>query len=207
MESLIYTISIPEGATGSLPAILVLHGMGGDETNLPPLLTSFRSTHIILSVRGPLPHGNGFAYFFPKSYGNPDRTTFDPAVATLTAFITKALKRYPIDPERLTIAGFSQGAIMGMTLSLVADLPIKGVIALSGYIPSFIKEAAPASVKTGYFVSQGERDPIFASTVGQGTAAFLGPRSADLTYREYPIGHEVSPAVVQDLTDWLRQRS
>lgn len=205
--SLYHTVSTPAGATGSLPAIFVLHGMGGNETNLPPVLAAFESTHLIISVRGPLSHGNGFAYFYPKSYGNPDRATFDPAVTTLTAFFAEALKQYPIDPERLFIAGFSQGAIMGMTLSLVADLPIKGVIAMSGYIPSFIKEAAPASVKTAYFITQGEHDPIFGVTVGRETEAFLQPRSADVTYQEHPIGHEVSHAIMANLTEWLRQRS
>jgi phospholipase/carboxylesterase len=181
--------------------------MGGNETNLPPLLQPFAATHVILSVRGPLPHGGGFAYFYPISYGTPDRATFDPAVTALTQFLAEALERYPIDPARLFIAGFSQGAIMGMTLSLATPMPIKGVIAMSGYIPSFVKAGAPEQVATAYFVSQGERDPIFGVTVGRETAAFLRSRSVDVTYREEPIGHEVSPSIVHAMTEWLRERS
>ena len=36
--------------------------------------------------------------------------------------------------------GFSQGAILSMTLGLKLGNRIKGIIALSGYIPAFVKE-------------------------------------------------------------------
>jgi phospholipase/carboxylesterase len=202
-----HLVSIPTAVTGNCPVIFVLHGMGASETNLPPILENFRSTHLIISVRGPLAHGNGYAYFYAKSYGNPDRATFDPAVAALTQFFDDAIRQYPVDPERVFVVGFSQGSILGMTLSLATHLPIKGVVALNGYIPQFIMEQAPESVRTAYFVSQGETDPIFPLAVGRKTHAFLAPRSSDVTYGEYPVGHEISPSMVGDLTRWLRTRS
>jgi phospholipase/carboxylesterase len=202
-----HQVSIPTAVTRNYPVIFVLHGMGGNETNLPPILEHLRSTHLIISVRGPLTHGKGYAYFYPKSYGNPDRATFDPAVVALTQFCDDAIRQYPVDLERVFVVGFSQGSILGMTLSLATDLPIKGVAAMNGYIPQFIMEQAPKSVQTAYFVSQGETDPIFPLAVGRQTHAFLAPRSSDVTYVEYPVGHEISPCTVADLVSWLRVRS
>ena len=58
--------------------------------------------------------------------------------------------------------GFSQGAILSMTLGLKLGNRIKGIIALSGYIPAFVKEEYDIShwMSVNAFISHGEHDQV-----------------------------------------------
>ncbi|MFD2880694.1 alpha/beta hydrolase [Paenibacillus rhizoplanae] len=94
---------------------------------------------IIIGVRGNLPLGTGYQYYDLKGLGNPIREMFDQAVSDLEAFIHYATQQYPVDPDRRYLLGFSQGAILSMTLALTMGEQLKGIVALNGYIPDFVK--------------------------------------------------------------------
>ena len=69
---------------------------------------------------------------------------FDESINKLKEFIEYASNNYPIDPNKKFIIGFSQGAILRMTLALALALvlgeKIKGIIPMQGYFPTFVKE-------------------------------------------------------------------
>lgn len=58
---------------------------------------------------------------------------------------------------------------MSMTLALVLGDDIKGFVALSGYVPQFVKEEyEKKSVQhTSVFISHGEYDPVFPIQIGE----------------------------------------
>lgn len=61
--------------------------------------------------------GQGYQYYKLKSLGNPVREMFDRAVGLLEQFIEFASEKYAVDPARRYVMGFSQGAILAMTLA------------------------------------------------------------------------------------------
>jgi phospholipase/carboxylesterase len=67
-----------------------------------------------------------------------------------------------IDTNCLYLLGFSQGAIVSMTLGLTLGKRIKGIVALSGYIPGFVKEEYKLKPveQQSLFISHGELDNI-----------------------------------------------
>lgn len=145
------------------PVIFALHGMGSDEQDMLRLMEPLQSDFIIVAVRGPLVQGSGYAYFQIKSIGNPVRELFDASVQGLQQLIGDLSSEYAIDPTRRYIAGFSQGAIMAMTLSLIMGDAIKGIVAMSGYIPQFVKDEYPIDPGTSLsvFISHGDQDHMF----------------------------------------------
>ncbi|WP_339257786.1 alpha/beta hydrolase-fold protein [Paenibacillus sp. FSL R5-0713] len=188
------------------PVIFALHGMGSDEQDMLRLMEPMQSDFIIVAIRGPIVQGSGYAYFQIKSIGNPIRELYDASVLGLQQLIVDLSGKYAIDPKRRYIAGFSQGAIMAMTLSLIMGDAIKGIVAMSGYIPQFVKDEyklQPDS-ELSVFISHGDQDHLFPLQLGEDNANFFRQHTHHVTYVPYNSGHQVTPDLYQQFQQWLR---
>jgi phospholipase/carboxylesterase len=204
-----FDIQLPENYNESLlyPVLFLLHGIGSHERNMLPLTHAVRDHYIIISVRGDLPQGHGFAYYYIKGLGNPDREGFDRAVQQLQDFIEQVTAKYPVDPKRRYVIGFSQGAILAMTLSITMGEKLKGIVALNGYIPQFVKKEylhAPQETVSVY-ISHGDRDPVFPLHHGEDNAAYFTQHQGNVTYRVYQAGHEITEEIQSSFLEWLNQ--
>lgn len=187
------------------PAIFVMHGMGSNEQNMLSLVMGLEETFYIFSVRGPLSQPPGFAYFPIQGYGKPNREVFDQAIIQLTNFIDYTAEHYPLDKDNLYLLGFSQGAIVSMTLGLALGERIKGIVALSGYIPKFVQEEyliKPVN-QLSLFISHGEYDNILPYEWGFESKTFFQKLGAQVTFHSYAEGHTVSLKNQQDFTKWI----
>ncbi|WP_342421032.1 dienelactone hydrolase family protein [Paenibacillus sp. FSL E2-0178] len=189
------------------PVIFTFHGKGSNERNMLGLVAPLAEDFIIIGVRGNLPLGTGYQYYDLKSLGNPIREMFDQAVADLEDFIQYATEEYPVDPGKRYLLGFSQGAILSMTLALTMGDQLKGIVALNGYIPEFVKtEYRLRSIKeVSVFGSHGEYDSVFPVRIGHETAAYLQEQTERLTFKLYPTDHGVSEQNQLDFLNWFKQ--
>lgn len=206
-----YDVHLPSGVDPDkkYPVIFTLHGKGSNERNMWSLVAPLAEHFIIIGIRGNLRLGAGFQYYELKSLGNPIREMFDQAVQQLEAFIHAATEKYPIDPEKRYMLGFSQGAILSMTLALTMGSQLKGIVALNGYVPGFVKtEYTLQSVKdVSIFISHGEYDSVFPVQIGHETAAYFQDQTPHLTFKTYPTDHGVSEENQRDFVQWLKQDS
>lgn len=189
------------------PALFLMHGIGSNEQNILSMADGLEDSFYIFSIRGHLSQPPGFAYFTIKGFGNPHREAFDEGVTRLTDFIDYACEQYPLDISRLYLLGFSQGAILAMTLGLTLGNRIKGIVGLSGYIPKFVKEdykIRPVD-QLSLFISHGEMDEILPFEWGRANDMFFRESGADVTFQSYPEGHTVSTKNQQDFTNWLKK--
>ncbi|RTE08373.1 alpha/beta hydrolase [Paenibacillus whitsoniae] len=191
------------------PVVFTLHGKGSNEKNMFGLVAPLAEDFIIIGIRGNLPLGAGYQYYDLKSLGNPIREMFDEAVKQLEAFINDATEKYPIDPDKRYVLGFSQGAILSMTLALTMGDELKGIVALNGYVPDFVKaEYSLRSVKeVSVFISHGEYDSIFPVRIGHETGAYFKEQTSRLTFKLYPTDHGVSEENQFDFLNWLKQNA
>ncbi|KAI7260670.1 hypothetical protein KC345_g10012 [Hortaea werneckii] len=189
------------------PVIFTLHGKGSNERNMFGLVAPLAEDFIIIGVRGNLQLGGGYQYYDLKSLGNPIREMFDQSAADLEAFIHYATEKYPVDPDKRYLLGFSQGAILSMTLALTMGEQLKGIVALNGYIPEFVKtEYALRSMKNvSVFASHGEYDSVFPVHIGHETAAYLQEQTEHLTFKIYPSDHGVTEENQLDFLNWFKQ--
>ncbi|NOU94360.1 esterase [Paenibacillus sp. LMG 31456] len=205
--SYVYEIHMPPDfdPKKNYPAIFTLHGKGSNEKNMLSLVEPLLHDFIIIAIRGDLRLGTGFQYYELKSLGNPIRELFDKAIQQLEDMIRYATDKYPIDPLRRYLLGFSQGAILSVTLALIMGEQIKGIVALNGYVPDFVKTEYPLQSiqNVSVFVSHGEYDSVFPIRIGKETAAYMQSRTPHVTFHTYPTDHGVSQENQSDFVNWL----
>src|SRR6478752_356673 len=187
------------------PALFLIHGMGSNEQNMFPLVQGLEEEFYIFSIRGPISQPPGFAFFTIEGYGKPHRDVFDRAVDQLTNFMDYATKQYSLDENNLYLLGFSQGAILSMSLALTLGNKIKGIVALSGYIPKIILEDYEIQpIKhLSVFISHGETDGVLPYEWGVSAQEYFKQKNAEVTFHSYQEGNSVSLQNQQDLKEWI----
>ena len=208
--SFIYEMRKPEteqpGKT--YPAIFLMHGMGSNEQDIITLANGLEKDAYIFGIRGSIEQPPGFTYFTIEGYGKPHRAVFDDTIQKLEAFVDNALSTYTIDPEKVFLGGFSQGAILSMVLGLTMGSKVKGVMAFSGYIPAFVREAYPIQPASDLevFISHGEKDPVFPLRWGEANRDYFSQLGVTVSFHAYPEGHTISGENNRDFRVWLDQQ-
>lgn len=189
------------------PALFMMHGMGSNEQDLPPLVEGFQEKMYIFSLRGPFIQPPGYAFFRMEELGKPDWKSFDDTIHKIDEFLKFAIQSYPIDQKQIYFLGFSQGAMLAMSLGIKMRNSIKGVIALSGYIPNFVQnEYKEQSLQDLHiFLSHGEQDPVLPFQWGVSSYEFLKERKANISFQSYPAGHWVTQENFEDIRSWLSE--
>ncbi|WP_342532973.1 esterase [Lysinibacillus sp. FSL K6-0057] len=194
--------------TKKYPAIFLLHGMGSHEDDLPTLVQDFQEQCHIFSLRGPITQKPGYAFFTIQEVGQPDRAIFDKVLVALQRFLLEAIDEYQIDPHKVFVLGFSQGAVLAQSLAFVMGNLVTGIVALSGYTPKFVtEEYAIRSVEhLQAFISHGDYDYVIPSQWGMESKEIFEQFGATVTFKQYPDGHGVTPDNLRDLVAFLAQQ-
>lgn len=215
--SLAHLTRSPAGAdatSGERPPLLVLlHGVGSNERDLFPLAPRFDRRFRVISVRAPLTRAPGsYAWF------NVEFTPQGPIIAPeqldvsrqhLIAFLGEATQAYDTDPARVYLFGFSQGAIMSLTVALSAPETVAGIIPIAGRIPPEAEPwfAAPERT-TGLpvLLEHGRADTVLPIDWAHRARMTLERQRVALTYREYDAAHEIQSGMLDDALAWLDER-
>ena len=213
--NLLYTAHVPAGE-GPFPAIIALHGWGAsahDLLGLAPILHEGKA--IVLCPQGQVavPFGGGqygYGWFPLRTGAPPDVEAFRRGAEALRHFVDMALGRYPIDPQRVVVAGFSQGGMMAYDLALRDPARFAGVAALSSWFPPPLAEDLPKLPEHEEFpvlVLHGTRDDRIEVERARESREALRPYSVSLTYREFDMGHEIRQDALRVLLQWLDERA
>lgn len=199
-------VYVPPAVETTLPAagVVIIHGLGADEYDLLPVVEALPGRAQYVTVRGPLAHPMGGAawYEFDERY-RPEPTSFVACFDQLRRFIAEAREAYSMDPVYLL--GFSMGSAMALATFLHTPADFAGVVGLSGYLVEgcgveFDWQAARGGQ---VFVGHGTQDEVVPVQLGRDAQRRLLQAEACLTYREYPMGHQISDATAQDVCRWL----
>jgi len=135
----------------------------------------------------------------------------------INALIDTEIQKKGIDPSRIILGGFSQGAAMAIFCGLQYKQKLGGVVALSGYLcdMEMVKKVKSKEIKTTPIVMyHGKNDMIVQTQYGRMSAMLLKSSGFDNTqWEEFDIpmsmnfGHNVVQAellkVVQFVADKL----
>jgi phospholipase/carboxylesterase len=141
-----------------------------------------------------------------RGVGFPDARELATSLDLLHRFLAEVVEAYPIDPKRLYVGGFSMGAAMSASLALTVPERVAGAMVLSGYLPleSGLALRPQDAANHPMFVAHGTQDQVIPVSFGRQTKEYLVETPIDLTYREYPGGHEIGYGELRDLAGWLR---
>jgi len=208
--SLVHLVRHPIVEADTPPLLLLLHGVGSNENDLFGLAPYLDERFLILSVRAPNTLGPGSYAWFDVDF-TPQGPVIDPAQAeasreALIDFIGEAITAYGVNPNQVYMMGFSQGAIMSASIALTRPDLVAGVALMSGRILPEIQSlmAAPEKLEgLPILVVHGVADTVLPINHGRASRQLLASLPVELTYHEYPIGHEVSQESLADVSSWL----
>lgn len=214
LSGLIHCVRLPEEASlqNPAPVVVMLHGWGGDECAMWLFKRVVPAVAAIITPRGPvtLEDEASFAWFGRSGARHtPDPDFLQDNMAQLKSFLTALPDVYPIDPDRLVLMGFSQGAAMANSLVLTWDgakAKISGVVSMSSFIPDLSEVAAEPNRLAGLpvFITHGQKDGIVPPERGRASRDRYADLGADVTYHEYSTGHKVHTDGLKALRTWLR---
>jgi len=207
--SLTHRVILPRAAGDDAPpGLLVLHGRGADESDLLSLAPALDPRLVIVAARAPFQLGPGFHWYDLLAIGRPEPESFGRSRELLGRFLGEIVDGYGIDPKRLFLLGFSQGAMMSGSLLLMQPGAIAGAVLLSGYLPLHAGLTIDPEAVRGkpVFVRHGTRDVVIPVEFGRESREFLSAAGAALDYGEYPIGHQISEQELRDVAAWITGR-
>lgn len=209
--SLEYLVREPKIKLEKNPLLLLLHGYGSNEEDLFSFAAELPEDYYVVSARAPhsIQYGS-YAWYAINFDANQNKFSDNEQAKEsrdlILQFIDELIATYPIDDKAIILTGFSQGAILSYAVALSHPEKIKKVVALSGYISEPIFEE---NFKTKdfsnlkIFASHGTVDQVIPVDWARKTKPFLEDLKVNFTYKEYPIGHGVSPQNFYDFKNWL----
>ena len=206
-----YQIREPKIKLDKNPLLLLLHGYGSNEEDLFSFATELPEEYYVISARAPydLQYGS-YAWYAINFDANQNKfSDNDQAIQSrdaIVAFIDELTANYPIDAENVSLLGFSQGCILSLAVALSYPQKVQKVIGLSGYLnEDILKENYQNNdfSKLTIFTSHGTVDQVIPVLWAKKTQPFLATIGIQSVYKEYPIGHGISPQVFYDFKNWL----
>ncbi|KAJ7171875.1 lysophospholipase I [Mycena crocata] len=218
--------------------VILVHGLGDSGFGMQSLASQLQSD-ALSHCQFLLPHAptraitaNGGhrmpAWFNLFSFNPPsedDEAGMLESLASIESLIQNEIDS-GIDPSRIVIGGFSQGATMSLLTGMVSSKQLGGVAVLSGRLPlrdkvgkyPRLKElASPHAASVPIFWGHGSADPMISHSLGKQSADFLtstigvpsAPNTGEakgLTFKTYNgMSHSIAPAEIKDLGAWLKQ--
>lgn len=196
-------------------SVIWMHGLGADGNDFVPVIEMLNLPH----VRFILPHApyrnvtrnNGYemrAWY--DIYGltpisREDETGISESQAAINTLIAQEINR-GIAPERIVLAGFSQGGAIALHAALRYPQRLAGVLALSTYLPLKDKLAAEKSIANQtipIFMAHGVDDDIITIERCQDSLAVLQAQNYHIDWHEYPMAHSVCMAEIADIQLFL----
>lgn len=182
------------------PALLLLHGTGGDENDLVPLGAQLSPGAALLSPRGKVLE-NGMPRFFRRlAEGVFDLPDLKARTAELADFVAAARKAYRL--EAPVAVGFSNGANIAAALLLTRPEALRGAVLWRAMLP-FEPEPLPALTGKLILLLSGSNDTMIPAPSSQRLAAVLQAAGADLLYKVLPTGHNLTQNDLNLAAQWL----
>jgi predicted esterase len=156
-----YLTMMPKGSAERMPLLIALHHSTGNAKTF--------ADHWKVAAR------QGWLVLVPQSSqpswlsGFYEWTDSDRAIDEITQLFYKLRQEYPIDPQRVVLAGFSTGADLALKLALANKFKVQGVMAVEGHVKDTFdveewtdRANACSNVTLRVCLLAGEGNPSFA---------------------------------------------
>lgn len=197
------------------PLLIALHGYGAGKWH------ATREARMIVpegfaiaSLQGPHQHLRE-----PKSPEGPLRfgfgwlTGFRPEESiaihhrALLQIIESLSREEIVDARRVFLLGFSQSCALNYRFAFTHPQVLRGVIGICGGLPGDWKTSdLYQRTSAAVFHLAGTLDEYYPPARVANYEAQLRQRASDVEFRSYDAGHEISPAMRDDIREWLKQK-
>jgi phospholipase/carboxylesterase len=194
--------------TGAPPLLVLLHGRDAFAETIFSVEHLLPASFHVISIRATYKSPReGFEWFKPYDYDHPiesfSEEHYSESVALTTEMIRKLTNEKPIDKYNIFLLGFSQGAAMCHFLSLGEELPIKGVVPMSGFFPRPIEKWTTINTKPQFLISHGTEDKVLGKEESIYAFNFLHSKGISAEYYEYKGRHKMTLPLLSYISKWL----
>lgn len=209
----VHEVRLPKTPSNNPPLLVLLHGLGSNEKDLFSFAQYLDPRLVVVSPRAPIVIGNNAHSWFDLKRGN-DGWTYDIKTVKQSSedvldYIDQLVKEYKVDPSKVFIGGFSQGAIMSLTAGLTHPDKIKGIVCLSGRLYpelkqdlSNIKDFADLEI----FISHGKQDQVLPYSDIVSDSEFIMSLGLAPTIKYYDTAHTISQDNFRDMVQWISSK-
>ena len=179
------TVLAPTDIAGNLPLLISLHGRSGNkDSNLQFWEAACQRGWLVLSPQSRQALFSG-SYCWDDAMKGLDDVLFH---------VKEIRKQYNIDPDRIVLAGFSQGSGMSIYAALSGKIGVRGFIGVGTFIlepEALVPLIAQSKPIRGYFVT-GEKDNTLEKA--KAIQKILQEYNFPFAEKNYPdLGHEFPP--------------
>lgn len=201
-----YQIRSAEGKAEKNPTIILIHGYGSNAEDLFSFAPYLPKSHTIIALQAPLSMEQGSYAWYPLGMDETGTVTSDvdqawKVVDLLVENIEALSEKHALDPDDISLFGFSQGAILSWALAFKYPEKVRRIIALSG----LIHESVPMEKKPEFlaYAAHGKEDTVIRIDQAREYLLPLSQKYDEIEYHEFNDGHTVSQENFTALMKWI----
>jgi phospholipase/carboxylesterase len=200
--------------TGAKPeaAVIWLHGLGADGHDFEPIVPELELTK---AVRFVFPHApirpvtinNGMrmrAWYDIFQFGGGRED--EQGLRASQKLVEEMIRAQNLPPEKIVLAGFSQGGAIVLQTGLRQSERLAGIMALSCYLPlapTVAAERSAASQAVPIFMAHGLYDDIIPVDRARASRDALAKMGYGVEWHEYPMPHSVCAPEIAHISAFL----
>ena len=202
------------GKQGPRPeaAVIWLHGLGADGHDFEPIVPELELTK---PVRFVFPHApirpvtinNGMrmrAWYDIYQFGGGRED--EEGLRASQKLVEEMIRAQKLPPEKIVLAGFSQGGAIVLQAGLRQKERLAGIMALSCYLPiaaTVAAERSEANQSVPIFMAHGQYDDIIPIDRARASRDALGKLGYKVEWHEYPMPHSVCAEEIAHISAFL----
>ncbi len=206
---LYYDLFVPENHAGSAPLLIAVHGYGAHKRYMMREARAVAPKNcVIASVQAPHQHFRKTDDGYRVGFGWLTDFRPEESVALhqkfLLGLIEKLRRDNVIDPDKISLYGFSQACALNFRFAFTYPDVLKRFIGVCGGIPGDLNDNsnyAGFSAKTLYLY--GNNDEFYTDEKFRANEQKLRSWLPNLTAKQYNAGHEITDEMRADIKQFL----
>ena len=182
--------------------LLLLHGTGGDESQLLGLGRELDPAAALLSPRGPVSENGHLRFFRRLAEGVFDLEDLKRRTDDLAEFIGAAAAHYRLAPEKIVAVGYSNGANIAASILLRRPGILRTAVLFRAMVP-FQPEKLPDLSTVRVWIGGGNQDVIIPPAETERLIDLLRQAGAEVTARFVDAGHGLTNGEFVVVHRWL----
>jgi phospholipase/carboxylesterase len=209
-EILPHELYVPERVTDGTRVVVLLHGRGSHRGDLFSLQRYLPENWAVVAPDAPFPaepwgYGPGYAWYRYMGRNVPEPESFQASLAAVDVLLDLLPRLLGATPGPVALGGFSQGGTVSLGYALTRPGRVAHTLNFSGFLADHpdVKVTGASVAGTRIFWGHGTQDPNIPFELAVEGRSMLAAAGADLTARDYEIGHWIDAAEWSDAVNWL----
>jgi phospholipase/carboxylesterase len=208
-----YLVRKPKVETVNPPVLIMLHGVGSNESGLFSYADQIPDKYLVISAQAPYQYSQDSYGWFKVNFvnGKPiiDNEQAEKSRIILLQFINQIVEKHSADADSVYLMGFSQGAIMAFSVALTRPDKVKAIATFSGRVLDATKKGISKSKELQdlkVLLAHSTNDAILKYNYANQSNELLKLNNIETEFITDNVGHSISENGFLIFTNWLKSK-